>query len=225
MSEAALGVYRRLMNLRREHAKVPELGSWLAEKDIPKPDVRFFNAALRAFRSRAPAMGKGWHRRQLRDAKFILEFKGVLPNVGIWNPRLHEVAEAMIQAGYALPRGLRPLFVGRLGGLDLPIVQRPDHAPWAYRPQKVHPWQRYRLPTPKEKGLPISRAYPQLRVVIQQRKWKRWIRKRERPERRRSERRRSLESTRRRSERRRSLESTTESNGIQEWSFQISQLL
>jgi hypothetical protein len=49
-------------------------------------------------------------------------------------------------------------------------------------------------------------------VVIQQRKWKRWIRKRERPERRRNERRRSLESTRRRSERRRSLESTTESN-------------
>ncbi|KAJ7895997.1 hypothetical protein B0H14DRAFT_2679953 [Mycena olivaceomarginata] len=150
-------------------------------KDIPKPDVRFFNAALRAFRSRAPAMGKGWHRRQLRDAKFILEFKGVLPN-------------AMIQAGYALPRGLRPLFVGRLG----------DHAPFAYRPQ--------RFIRGSEKGLPISRAYPQLRVVIQRRKWKRWIRKRERPERRRSERRRSLESTRRRSERRRSLESTTESN-------------
>ncbi|KAF7354887.1 hypothetical protein MSAN_01403200 [Mycena sanguinolenta] len=181
MRHAALVVFRRFMNLRHDYAEIPEMRRWLAEKDIPKPDARFFNAALRAFRPRTPPMRKSWYRRQLRDAKFNLDFKGVLPNSNDgWNGSLHEVAKNMIHAGFPLPPGLQPLFVGRLRGFDLPVVHGPDRGPFAYRPQKIHPWLRYRLHTPKEKGLPVSRAYPQFREVLAQRRRHRRSRKRQR---------------------------------------------
>ncbi|KAF8211621.1 hypothetical protein K438DRAFT_1709997 [Mycena galopus ATCC 62051] len=180
MSQAALSVFRRFMNLRHDYALTPELSSWLAEKDIPKPDARFFNAALRAFRPRTPPMGKSWYRRQLRDAKFALDYKRVLSHHASWNGSLHEVAKNMLHAGFPLPPGLQPVFIGRLQDMDLPIVRRPDRGPFAYRPQKVHPWRRYRLHTPKEKGLPVSRAYPQFREVLSQRWKQRYSRKRQR---------------------------------------------
>ncbi|KAJ7265897.1 hypothetical protein B0H12DRAFT_1100035 [Mycena haematopus] len=179
MNHAALVVFRRFMNLRHDYLEIPELRRWLTEEDIPKPDARFFNAALHAFRPRTPPMRKSWYKRQLRDAKFSLEYNRILPNNDGWNGSLHEVAKNMIHAGFALPPGLQPLFIGRLRGFDLPLVHGPDRGPFAYRPQKVHPWLRYRLPTPKEKGLPVSRAYPQFREVLAQRRRRRRSRKRQ----------------------------------------------
>ncbi|KAJ6543897.1 hypothetical protein B0H19DRAFT_1168829 [Mycena capillaripes] len=170
MSDAALGVFRRLLNLDNAYKQAPYLKRWLAKKDIPKPDVRFFNAALRVFRPRTPPMRRSWYKRRLRDANFVLDFNGVLPESKGWNPPLHEVAQSMISAGYALPHGLRDLFVGRLDGLGLPIIPRPDRRPIAYRVYKYHPWLRYRLATPKEKGLPVLRAYPQFLGVLARRR-------------------------------------------------------
>jgi hypothetical protein len=180
MSEAALDVFRRLLNLGREYDQTGYLRRWLAKKDIPKPDARFFNAALHVFRPRTPPMRKSWYKLQFRNANFVLNYNGVLPQNPGWNGPLHEVAESMMRAGYALPYGLRHLFVGRLDGLHLPIVPRPDRAPLAYRSYKFHPWLRYRLPTPKEKGLPVSRGYPQFRDVLAQRWSQRRIKKRRR---------------------------------------------
>ncbi|KAK7061286.1 hypothetical protein R3P38DRAFT_2828617 [Favolaschia claudopus] len=165
MNYAAFGVFRRLIHFRRQYAETAEFKSWFADKDIPKPDARFFNAALRAFRPRMPAMRKSWHRRQWRDARFELEYKGVLPANAGWNRQLHEVAETMVHSGYAVPHGLRPMFVGRSNGVDLRIgiSHRPSRGPFVVPPRKVHPWRRYRLHTPKERGLPLSRTYSAFR--------------------------------------------------------------
>ncbi|KAJ7667558.1 hypothetical protein DFH06DRAFT_1182866, partial [Mycena polygramma] len=175
MSHAALNVFRRLVNLKREHERNLNLRSWLAKKDIPKPDARFFNAALHVFRPRSPPMRRSWHRRQLRDA-----LHGVLPANNHWNPPLHEIAETMINAGHGIPHGLRHLFVGRLDSIHLPILRPPDRGPFAYRVYRYHPWLRYRLPTPKEKGLPVSRQYPQFLGVLAQRRRQIRMRKRKR---------------------------------------------
>ncbi|KAJ7122919.1 hypothetical protein C8R44DRAFT_157662 [Mycena epipterygia] len=170
MGKAALGVFRRFYNLRDEYDRVPQLRKWLAREDIPKPDARFFNAALRVFRPRTPPMRKSWYRKQLRLAKRTLDHHGVLLENKGWNLPLQEVAEHMIDAGYTVPLGLRYLFVGRLDetslSLSLAAVERPGRGPYGYRRDKHWSLLRYRLPTPKEKGLPVSRAYPQLRQIL-----------------------------------------------------------
>ncbi|KAJ7727903.1 hypothetical protein B0H16DRAFT_1589666 [Mycena metata] len=172
MITAALGVFRRLVGLARTHEEVPELRRWLPKEDIPKPDARFFNAALRVFRPRMPPMRKSWHRLQLRNAKFALSFKGVIPDAPGWNAPLHEVADCMVRMGYPIPYGLRHLFVGRLEKVDPPLLHRADQKPFAYGKYKYHSRLRYRLPTPKQRGLPVRRSYVELRKVIAGRRWR-----------------------------------------------------
>jgi hypothetical protein len=177
MESAALGVFRRFFNLHQEH-KQGTLG-WLQEEDLPKPDSRLFNAALRVFRPRGPCKQKSWYKGQLRHAKYILEQYGVQPQNTGWNAPLQEVVEHMLAHGYPLPLDLRYLFVGRLEGTDLPSVRRPDRGPYGYRKYKHRPFTRHRLPTCKERGLPVSRAYRYiLRARTRRRKRRRKTRRR-----------------------------------------------
>ncbi|KAJ7163815.1 hypothetical protein C8R43DRAFT_254029 [Mycena crocata] len=164
MWKAALDTFRRFLGLRDEYARVWQLRKWLAKEDIPKPDARFFNAAIYAFRPRqSPPHRKAWYRQQIRRAQHSLEFNGVLPGNTGWNPALHEVAERMTEAGYGLPLGLQHMFVGRLDDFDLPNVRRPTRSPYAYRQQKHNQFLPYGLPTPRQKALPLSRTYAQRR--------------------------------------------------------------
>ncbi|KAJ7477221.1 hypothetical protein B0H11DRAFT_2030297 [Mycena galericulata] len=164
MGKAALDVFRRLFDLRHEYARIPQLRKWLAEEDIPKPDARFFNAALRVFRPRTDPRPESWYRKQLEEAKNTLVLHGVLPDSRGWNLALHEVAEYMMDAGYSLPLGVQYLFVGRLEGIEEPAAQRPDRGPYVYSRYRPRSFIRFRVPTPKERGLPVSRIYTRFRT-------------------------------------------------------------
>ncbi|KAJ6627342.1 hypothetical protein B0H10DRAFT_1779773 [Mycena sp. CBHHK59/15] len=161
MGNAALDVFRRFLDIRRERDQVWHLRRWLAEEDIPKPDARFFNAALRVFRPRAPAKPKPWYEEQVKQAEYMSETYGI--HHEWWNAPLQEVAEHMIRAGFPIPFGLQYLFVGRLNNTG-PAVQ-PAHrgtTPYAFPKAIPQGFMRYRLPTPKDRGLPVSRTYPKL---------------------------------------------------------------
>ncbi|KAJ7229147.1 hypothetical protein GGX14DRAFT_510170 [Mycena pura] len=169
MGQAALDVFRRLVGLRAEYKRLPLMRRSFAE-ELPQPDARFFNAALRVFRPHTPPMQKSWYRKRLRDATRILEAHDVVPENDDWNAPLHEVAEHMVRAGYTLPLGLRYMFVGRLDGINRPSGARPDHGPAGYRTDQHISFMRYRLATPKEKGLPVSKTYMQFREM-RRRRW------------------------------------------------------
>ncbi|KAJ7638393.1 hypothetical protein FB45DRAFT_400776 [Roridomyces roridus] len=156
MGGAALAVFRRLHDLPRTYARIHQLRDWLPEEDLPKPDARFFNAALRVFRPRVAAPAhKAWYRKRLNAATFQSQHHGMIPESKGWNLPLHEVAEHMLAAGFALPIGVQYLFAGRLEGIERPDVERPDRAPYEYPKYRLH-WRRFRIGTPKERGLPLS---------------------------------------------------------------------
>ncbi|KAJ7762751.1 hypothetical protein DFH07DRAFT_917408 [Mycena maculata] len=170
MGNAALDVFRRLISLRHEYRFLPQLNRWLAPKDIPGPDARFFNAALRVFRPPADTMRRSWYRKKLRGAQHILDRHGVVPASKGWNPSLQEVAEEMIQVRYPIPIGLQHLFVGRLQGMELPAVERPVRGPYVFgefredgdrREGEPRNLSLFRLRTPKERGLPVTGIYTQ----------------------------------------------------------------
>ncbi|KAJ7179609.1 hypothetical protein C8R46DRAFT_1074247 [Mycena filopes] len=173
MTTAGLGVFRRLTGLLGTYDGTPELRRWLAKEDIPKPDARFLQRSLYALsdpgRLRCASRGTDC---SLQTARFNLDFKGVVPDAPGWNPPLHEVAQCMVGLGYPIPYGLRHLFVGRLENVDLPFLHRAQPKPFAYGKYRYHSRLRYRLPTPKQKGLPLRRSYVQLRQLIARRRWR-----------------------------------------------------
>ncbi|KAJ7499407.1 hypothetical protein FB451DRAFT_1205328 [Mycena latifolia] len=165
MRWGALSVFRRFINLPLEYERVPQLRKWLAQEDLPRPDARFFNAALQVFRPPMPPQQKSWYEGQLRHAQYTMDRYGAVPPNEGWNRHLHEVVEHMLDNRFPLPLGLQPLFVGRLESVNPPAVERPDHGPYAYGRDEHRSFQRYRLPTPKERGLPVSRGYhPEVRA-------------------------------------------------------------
>lgn len=180
MRWGAIDVFRRFIDLKHQYDQTPQLRSWLAEEDLPQPDARFFNAALRALRSHTPPMPKRWYTRQLRYAKYTLDRYGVAPQDPGWNRALHEVVEYMLSKGYSIPLGLQSLFVGRLEDVHFSPVHRLDRGPYEYLKDEHRSFQRYRLPTPKERGLPVSRAYSQFLQVRAQRRATRREKRRER---------------------------------------------
>ncbi|KAJ7666527.1 hypothetical protein B0H17DRAFT_1089578 [Mycena rosella] len=158
MMYAASDVFRRFVNLREVYDRVPELQNWLAVEDLPKPDARFLNAAVYAFRPHMGAKPKSWYEARLTHETYMLDQYGVIEsNPGWLLRRLHEVALRMLDNGYSVPLGLKHFLVRRLGDVDDPGVERLVHGPHGYgqldEPRKFRP---YLLPTRKRRGLPVA---------------------------------------------------------------------
>lgn len=132
---------------------------------LPKPDARFFNAALKLFRptpwmfARRPRTHPARTRRLLRWAQSRFMAAGLKSSH--WDPVLQEIAEAMIQTGYPLPPAFRHLFIGRYS----PATEhfRPpitlDRLPYLF-PRPRHCFRPHALPTLKSRGLPIKQSRP-----------------------------------------------------------------
>jgi hypothetical protein len=148
---------------------------------LPRPDARFFNAALTLFARLAPEreMPRRPRRmdvlRRLAVAEEEFETHGLRPPGG--GHALRELSQLMAAHGHAIPLGLRHLLVG----VELPPLQRAppsDHSldmrlPFAFRRLRVRRALRdrlMRLPTVKERGLPLSNDWRPRRT---RRRWTR----------------------------------------------------
>ncbi|KAF8883428.1 hypothetical protein BD779DRAFT_1539894 [Infundibulicybe gibba] len=150
----ARAVYDSLLYIQRVPAAGPP----------PKPDARFFNAALELFLQTEPRLG--WTcvgstakmcRKGLRDATVEYARTGELA-VG-WNPTLQTIAEDIVDAGYSVPYGLRPLFVGRWpqGTWQHNGTAKPQRRPFAF-PRRQKMFSPHSIPTQKSRGLPLHRS-------------------------------------------------------------------
>ncbi|KAL0949057.1 hypothetical protein HGRIS_009156 [Hohenbuehelia grisea] len=160
MLTAAHEVFSALMDIAKTHT-IPH-----GDAQVPKPDARFFNAALTLFarlgksRSRRSCVGPAHVRRQLVWAHRWYARYGHLPRQ--WDPVVQEICEAMIKAGYSIPPGLRYLFVGRWKTGCSPHENRVgllDRRPFAF-PRARTTFHPYSLHTNKTRGLPLGRLRP-----------------------------------------------------------------
>jgi hypothetical protein len=129
-----------------------------ADLRVPKPDARFFNAALKLFaHKRHPARVQRWQlKRRLRHAQMLYARSGVISQNA--DPMVQMIIREMIEDGFPVPIGLRRKLVGRMSGLVFQHRHhRPlDRSPFAFPP--VHNiFRPYTLPTVKTRGLPVSR--------------------------------------------------------------------
>jgi pentatricopeptide repeat protein len=156
MRSGALAVYEALKEIQKQK-KV----QWKPAQ-IPKPDSRFFNAALYLFasqphmRPRRARFGPAHWNRHLRFTSAWYAQSGVIPSH--WTLLLQEVAEDMVEAGYAIPPGLRHLFVGQLaqGTLQYDNPRQIERRPFAFPPPRKY-FLSHSIPTHKSRGLPLGR--------------------------------------------------------------------
>ncbi|KAJ7067891.1 hypothetical protein C8F01DRAFT_1016781 [Mycena amicta] len=176
MAHASFGVFQRLMQLRTEYQRLPKHLQWLPESELPRPDARFFNAALDVFRPRAAAPGAEPWFNALQEAQQAFDETGVvLPNED-WNVPLQAVVEAMVRAGFPLPLSMRSISVGRLRGVEKDSTPTPNPtSPLGFGEYK-DVLQPLHLASPKQKALPISDAYDHYRQL----RVRRWLQRQQR---------------------------------------------
>lgn len=132
---------------------------------VPRPDARFFNAALKLFRPTPWMFARRPRTHPARTRRFLRWAQNKFAVVGLksthWDPVLQEIAEAMIQIGYPLPPAFRHLFIGRYNlateHFRPPITA--DRSPYLF-PRPRHRFRPHALPTSKSRGLPIRHFRP-----------------------------------------------------------------
>ncbi|KAF7301294.1 hypothetical protein MIND_00694400 [Mycena indigotica] len=182
MAHATFDVFQRFMSIATLYRRLPTKLRWLKESELPRPDARFFNAALDVFRPRANGPGAGPWIHALKEAQQALAETHRIPSNEDWNVPLEAVVKAMVKAGFPLPVSLQSISVGRLdavmqkkkghkpaSNLDVPFVYA-DTKPDGGVVRPLH------LPTPKHKALPTSPAYNHYRRL----RMRRWIQRQQR---------------------------------------------
>jgi hypothetical protein len=157
MKSGAHAVYKALLQLK--HSANPQ---W-QNVEIPRPDARFFNAALRLsshhlrWLRRRQRVSRSFWRNQFDQTALRFAQRGALPKG--WNPMLHEIAQEMVNAGFELPLALRYLFVGRWlsRGSRLTIPEPLDRQPYFFDPLQPDSTKLHRLPTVNHRGLVFKR--------------------------------------------------------------------
>lgn len=151
MQDGAEAVFQGLMLLQHEHGN--------SGLSLPVPDARFFNAALDLFHHEQTSVHPNqsiWKRR-LKKAHLQYSRLGVLSSK--WHPMLQTIAQEMVKAGFSVPIGLRPMFIGRWspGTQFHGKRQELDIRPFAFPPRVRHGFRPHRLATVKQRGLPVHR--------------------------------------------------------------------
>lgn len=154
MKDGGRGIFKDLMRL-----KVHEETSGIPP---PRPDARFFNAAIELFardpskHSRSTRVSPARWRKRLSAAHMRYVKTGT--RSAHWNPTIDAIVKEMAECGYSVPLGLRPLFIGRW----FPDTSSQgkhsdlDHRPFAF-PRMPSALRIHSLPTVKTRGLPTRR--------------------------------------------------------------------
>jgi hypothetical protein len=137
---------------------------WKRAPTPPRPDARFYNAAL-SLVSRRPGMcprgsrlgsRRRWNQR-LSQAHQRFLLTGQKPRG--WTPELEEIAKSLRKSGYALPIGFRLRLVGRdeqvISQEKIDLGARPYSFGRGVRARSAP----HRIPTVKRKGLPLRRRW------------------------------------------------------------------
>jgi len=129
----------------------------------PRPDARFFNAALemfgrqpRAFQRSSRNTPAHWrHKATLANVQFSR--LGVRPRN--WNPFLGKVVKEMHALGFKVPPGLQRFFAGRWPYGFEEYRHRPElnKQPFAFPKLRRSPFRPHALRTLKTRGLPVRR--------------------------------------------------------------------
>jgi hypothetical protein len=145
-------VFRSLIRLKKQGH---------LDLSAPQPDARFFNATIALYtcspsiNARRARVSRSAFKRKLKTAHMRYARTGALSRH--WHPNIQTIAEQMVECGYSVPLGLRPLFIGRwtAGTISRVEHQRLDMRPFAF-PRRVHDtFHPYRVSVAKERGLPI----------------------------------------------------------------------
>ena len=128
----------------------------------PKPDARFFNAALNLFRPAPWMLARRPRTSPARTRRFLHWVQSRFIETGMksshWHPLLQEIAEAMAQDGYRMPPGFQHLFTGRHSSrAERTRIRTTDRAPYSF-PRPRHRFRPHSLPTSKTRGLPVKDA-------------------------------------------------------------------
>jgi len=133
---------------------------WKRAPTPPRPDARFYNAALSlarrpgmCSRGSRPGSRSRWNQ-MLGKARQCFMLMGQKPHG--WTPELEEIAKSLRKSGYALPIGFRLSLVGR----DEQVTSQQDRTDLGARPYSFGRSVRarfspHRIPTVKRKGLPL----------------------------------------------------------------------
>ncbi|KAG1739919.1 uncharacterized protein EDB91DRAFT_1237459 [Suillus paluster] len=133
----------------------------------PRPDARFFNAALemfgrqpRTFQRSSRTTPAHW-RRKVNLGNVQFSRLGVMPRN--WNPFLGRIVKEMHALGFKVPSGFRRLFEHR---------HRPElnQQPFAFPKSRRSPFRPHALRTLKTRGLPVRRK--EWRVLGRRYRWK-----------------------------------------------------
>jgi hypothetical protein len=125
---------------------------------IPKPDARFFNAALDLFtrdKTRRRLSPSQWKRKVQRAQ---LRYAQTGSTSKMWDPLLLQVVQEMIACGISVPIALRPKFLGRIPSHAMFQAEGRalDQRPFIFPP--IHKTFRpYSVPTVKTRGMPVRR--------------------------------------------------------------------
>ena len=148
----------------------------------PRPDARFFNAALemfgrqpRAFQRSSRNTPAHWrHKATLANVQFSR--LGVRPRN--WNPFLGKIVKEMHALGFKVPPGLQRFFAGRWPYGFEEYRHRPElnKQPFAFPKLRRSPFRPHALRTLKTRGLPVRRM--KWRMLGRRYRWRhRWRRK------------------------------------------------
>ena len=135
---------------------------------LPKPDARFFNAALKLFRPLPGMLARRVRMTRSRLRQFLRWAHAVYGEHGRksdhWDILLQDIVEAMVNAGYPIPPAFRHLFIGRInsGAVNFRPPVMLDRSPYSY-PRPRHGFRPHALPTSKTRGLPIRCSQPRPR--------------------------------------------------------------
>ncbi|EMD31830.1 hypothetical protein CERSUDRAFT_100060 [Gelatoporia subvermispora B] len=164
MMSGGRAVWKALLAMQEQSPETAE------RYQIPRPDARFFNAALRLFgrdvySSRQPRRRKRlrWQEKLWRAHRGYQIHGRLSPQ---WTPMLQEAAEHMVAAGHSVPLGYRRLFIGRWTPGTVYVGEPPRHPGVRPRLYPRYPSRNVRphaLPTIKTRGLPLGRTTRSLR--------------------------------------------------------------
>lgn len=147
----------------------------------PRPDARFFNAALEMFGrqprtfQRSSRTNPAHWRRKVTLGNVQFSRLGVRPRN--WNPFLGRIVKEMHALGFKVPPGFRRFFVGQWPYGFEEHRHRPElnEQPFAF-PKRRSPFRPHALRTLKTRGLPVRRTV--WRALGRRYWWKyRWRRK------------------------------------------------
>ncbi|KAG2130993.1 uncharacterized protein EDB93DRAFT_1312023 [Suillus bovinus] len=148
----------------------------------PRPDARFFNAALqmfgrqpRTFQRSSRTTPAHW-RRKVTIGNVQFSKLGARPRN--WNPFLNRIVKEMHALGFKVPSGFRRLFVGQWPYGFEEHRHRPqlNEQPFAFPKSRRSPFRPHALRTLKTRGLPVRRTI--WRALGGRYRWKhRWRRK------------------------------------------------